>query len=710
MFNAGVITHPNVNFSEDALYWFRKQIYVKKAGQYKLYIMAEARYKLYVNGMLVAVGPLKGNERSKYYDVVDIPFVCGEHVITAEVLQLKSFDEMGVHHFLTSVYRTGNMWFVAWGLDQEGTILFDTNNEWETAKNTAVGFFKPEYAFYTGIPEEVCFKEELQWEKAMQIGNMNHIFYGEPRPWVAKERIIPMPVLDAYKIIPQLNRVYDNGAMTTAYIRIKLRGQGLVRITYAERYQNPRSDLRTFDGGDIFGDYDLVYVNHVCTFEPFWFRCFRFLKIEAEADIQIEEVLLTETMYPLRVEKGYDFGTDIDNRLWEVSMRTLRLCMHETYEDCPYYEQLQYAMDTYLQIIYTYQVSGDGKLAKKAISDFRYSINGAGLTGSRAPSMQEQIIPGFSLFYILIVSAYYKWFHDAELFFENLPMIMQIVHWYRGNLNEAGLVRRSGYWHFIDWADGWEETHGAVQITTGGLGIETLMLSYVLGEVKEVLLELNKHELAEELNTFSKQTRASVERWCWNPDCALYADDETGVTYSQHMQVWAVLAGIAQGQRAKTILEKSFSLKSKSSFAFLYFLFRALEKAGLYEKRKEGIDLLRSMIDLNCSTIPETPENARSECHGWGAVALYEFTAMDLGVKVINKTEKIIHICPYTKERDMAEGIVWTPLGRVFVSWKKNNGQLQIRYRVPDGVQVKVSWSEGEIKVIEEQCGGHIWE
>ena len=262
----------------------------------------------------------------------------------------------------------------------------------------------------------------------------------------------------------------------------------------------------------------------------------------------------------------------------------------------------------------------------------------------------------------------------------------------------------------IDWADGWEETHGAVQITTGGLGIETLMLSYVLGEVKEVLLELNKHELAEELNTFSKQTRASVERWCWNPDCALYADDETGVTYSQHMQVWAVLAGIAQGQRAKTILEKSFSLKSKSSFAFLYFLFRALEKAGLYEKRKEGIDLLRSMIDLNCSTIPETPENARSECHGWGAVALYEFTAMDLGVKVINKTEKIIHICPYTKERDMAEGIVWTPLGRVFVSWKKNNGQLQIRYRVPDGVQVKVSWSEGEIKVIEEQCGGHIWE
>ena len=61
-----------------------------------------------------------------------------------------------------------------------------------------------------------------------------------------------------------------------------------------------------------------------------------------------------ETGYPLEVSTSVKTSDESLSDIWEISEKTLRRCMHETYEDCPYYEQLQYVMDSRTQILYTY--------------------------------------------------------------------------------------------------------------------------------------------------------------------------------------------------------------------------------------------------------------------------------------------------------------------------------------------------------------------
>ena len=79
----------------------------------------------------------------------------------------------------------------------------------------------------------------------------------------------------------------------------------------------------------------------------------------------------------------------------------------------------------------------------------------------------------------------------------------------------------------------------------------------------------------------------------------------------------------------------------------------------------------RNLLKLNCTTVPETPEYSRSDCHAWGALAIYEFSATVLGVRTYDINEKSVLIKPYIKDRDFAKGTVSTIGGDITVEWKK---------------------------------------
>ena len=102
---------------------------------------------------------------------------------------------------------------------------------------------------------------------------------------------------------------------------------------------------------------------------------------------------LHETGYPFKQVARFESSDAELNRIWEVGWRTLRVDAHETFMDSSYWEQLQYTGDTRLEMLITYAVSGDPRLAIQAIDAFAESDVDGGLMQGAYPSRNTTSSP-----------------------------------------------------------------------------------------------------------------------------------------------------------------------------------------------------------------------------------------------------------------------------------------------------------------------------
>lgn len=121
-----------------------------------------------------------------------------------------------------------------------------------------------------------------------------------------------------------------------------------------------------------------------------------------------------------------------------------------------------------------------------------------------------------------------------------------------------------------------------------------------------------------------------------------------------------------------------------------YYLFRALEKTGLYEYADNLLDDWRAMVDKNCTTWCESEAYPRSECHGWSNLPAYELTRCVLGVKPRAIGFSEIEVSPFAGNLTFAKGKVPTPVGDVKVAWEAEDEFLNISVSVPLGVTAYV--------------------
>ncbi|MDQ0916351.1 alpha-L-rhamnosidase C-terminal domain-containing protein [Paenibacillus sp. V4I5] len=144
------------------------------------------------------------------------------------------------------------------------------------------------------------------------------------------------------------------------------------------------------------------------------------------------------------------------------------------------------------------------------------------------------------------------------------------------------------------------------------------------------------------------------------------------------------------GTKATELMELAMTDETlaQCSVAMAYYLFRAVEKVGLYHKTDELWTLWRQMLVKKLTTCVEDDVTERSDCHAWGSLILYELPAIVLGVQPAEPGYSSVKVSPTPGYLSWAKGEVITPKGIVKVSWEKvEDGSIDLKVEAPEGIK-----------------------
>ncbi len=667
--------------------YFRCEAALPKGCSLHALITANSRYRLFVNGQAVLSGPCKGDLHRQYYEEValDEYLIEGKNVFAAQVLYNDPYiaeeqtDERAAIYGVISPTAGHRFAFSGKCLDESGQTVADLSTGsavWRVYLENSFYLKSTEITQYLGaVIEEIDFNEApVHWKEASEDVSSWRI--AEPAAYVdlpgplsvagvrghfrIRKREIPLlyereeqfdrafvlkegksgrekgPCGQEIRVKPgeTVTLIFDSGVIKNGYPKYSFSGgKGAeIQFTYFEKFGGPGSDFRRDDWehGEIIGLTDRIILPGGSTvYEPFWYRCFRFVRVCIscrEEALAMQAPSFRKTGYPLSPTRSYAGQDPKLQALYEISLRTLENCMMETYMDCPYYEQLQFAMDTRLEALYTYAVGGDTRLAKKALLDFHYGMLPEGLTPGKYPSAYLQVLSTFSLHYIYMMAEYLEETKDLALIREIACDADRILDYYDRKIGAYGLVGRLTPWEFVDWQEDWAVLAGTPRaLLYGPSTIINLMFLYALLDAEKLMNALGRTGLASEYRTRREKLCARIMECCYDAEKGLFREGPAFRQYTCHAQAWAVLCGLFEGEEAKALLRRARADESvlKCSFSTAFEWFRALELTGMKAEIMEELSDWTALLDLHCSCCPETPKGARSDCHAWSALPLY---------------------------------------------------------------------------------------
>ncbi len=200
------------------------------------------------------------------------------------------------------------------------------------------------------------------------------------------------------------------------------------------------------------------------------------LYIEGKEVFTLEKWGLQEELYPLK-KPNKDFGDNLLNKIYETGRRTLEICMHEHYEDCPWREQALYGLDARNQMLFGYGAFGEYEFARASLDLIARCIREDGWISLVTPSQFYLTIPPFSAYWIIAVLENVERDYEQTFLKNVIPAVESIMLACMKNTqgNKIYPPTEKGCWNFHEWSTGladdevWErERNGS---TVGNIGL-----------------------------------------------------------------------------------------------------------------------------------------------------------------------------------------------------------------------------------------------
>lgn len=437
--------------------------------------------------------------------------------------------------------------------------------------------------------------------------------------------------------------IFDFGDHFVGYLNISLGNDGLRRITdsplkllftfgeFPLEIVTPPEEYKGGLGNGWLQNEERSYVFLPCKARLDRRYSFRYLKIRrtdnASFPVKIEDLSVT-AVSAVREENAPVPGTndEIFRKIYKMSVKTLKECQQEVFEDGPKRDRRLWIGDLKLQAMTDYGIFRNLDLIKRCIYLFASATGEHRMVApcifpDSPPYVDEWTFCDYSLFFISCLYDWYRNTGDISLVRELYP-----VAYTQFDVIKERFIRKEKRIDlncFIDWCPELDKS-------TALLGVYI----YALKQLKE-LAEL----LGESAEAVKEEITAAAEILlsCFDEKTGLFVTPSGQISY--HTQIWAVLSGVLTKEEAVSVLTAIKEYPTQFTMRTPYMMHYYIEALYNSELKKEALEFIKDkwgkMMSAGFDCCPEvfntenqfeSPYNApeiNSACHAWSCTPAY---------------------------------------------------------------------------------------
>ncbi len=494
--------------------------------------------------------------------------------------------------------------------------------------------------------------------------------------------------------------VYDLGEQDVGYWRFDLDAEaGLIVDVAAVEYIAP--DGRVQHTGTYRNSMRYICKEGRNAFASIDRRSGRYLFITLRNQtkpVSIHYAGLIESTYPIPQVGSFTCNDSDLNNIWAISERTLKLCMEDTYTDCPLYEQTLWVGDARNEALFALNTFGATDITRRCLRLTGESVGKYPIALCQTPSSWGVLIPSFSFLWEISLWEYYEYSGDAAFLHAMWPYAIQNLKNSEQYADERGLF--SGrFWNFFDWTnlDSNHETVLHNNLLLVGAIDAVLKGAEVVGDTESpAWLKPYRDRVIKAIDVLWDEQRHAY------PD-SVHEDGTISPTISVHTSFLSYLFDIVgdrhRGEVVQNLVAPPADMVQVGTPFACMFLYQALEKAGYQDKIVADIrEKYTPMLEAGATTVWESfPTGTtgsggfptRSHCHAWSSAPLYFLNRIVLGIQPSGVGGTTVTVSPRPSGLTWAKGATATVNGPVKVSWKLDGKTLAIKASGPDGTALQ---------------------